>query len=273
MTPTTTCRSARSVARASRSTRCSTWRHCSTGIPLGDVTVSMTINAPAAIMLAFYVVAAERQGVSADKLGGTIQTDILKEYIAQKEWCFPIDPAMRLVTDMVEWCSQNMPRWHPISDQRLPHPRGRIDRRPGARIHFEGRPHLRRARDRARPRRRRLRAAPELLLQRPDRLLRGDRQVPRGAPDLGARAARNVRRQGPEVVADALPHPDRRGVADRAAAAQQHRPNGDRGAGRRARRHPIAAHQLDTTKRSRSRPRTRSGSRFEPSRSSPTRPA
>jgi methylmalonyl-CoA mutase N-terminal domain/subunit len=85
------------------------------GIPLGDVTVSMTINAPAAIMLAFYVVAAERQGVSADKLGGTIQTDILKEYIAQKEWCFPVDPAMRLVTDMVEWCSQNMPRWHPIS--------------------------------------------------------------------------------------------------------------------------------------------------------------
>jgi methylmalonyl-CoA mutase N-terminal domain/subunit len=85
------------------------------GIPLDEVTVSMTINAPAAIMLAFYVVAAERNGVPADKLGGTIQTDILKEYIAQKEWCFPIDPAMRLVTDMIEWCSQNMPRWHPVS--------------------------------------------------------------------------------------------------------------------------------------------------------------
>jgi methylmalonyl-CoA mutase N-terminal domain/subunit len=75
----------------------------------------MTINAPAAIMLAFYVVAAERQGVSPDRLGGTIQTDILKEYIAQKEWCFPIDPAMRIVTDMIEWCSQHMPRWHPVS--------------------------------------------------------------------------------------------------------------------------------------------------------------
>jgi methylmalonyl-CoA mutase N-terminal domain/subunit len=85
------------------------------GIPLGDVTVSMTINAPAAIMLAFYVVVAERQGVPWDRLGGTIQTDILKEYIAQKEWCFPIDPAMRLLTDMVEWCSREMPRWHPIS--------------------------------------------------------------------------------------------------------------------------------------------------------------
>jgi methylmalonyl-CoA mutase N-terminal domain/subunit len=85
------------------------------GIPLDEVTVSMTINAPAAIMLAFYVVAAERKGASSDRLGGTIQTDILKEYIAQKEWCFPVDPAMRLVTDMVEWCSAHMPRWHPIS--------------------------------------------------------------------------------------------------------------------------------------------------------------
>src|SRR4051794_5464150 len=84
-------------------------------IPLDQVTVSMTINAPAAILLAFYVVAAEEKGVAADKLGGTIQTDILKEYIAQKEWCFPIEPAMGLVTDMVEWCAQEMPRWHPIS--------------------------------------------------------------------------------------------------------------------------------------------------------------
>ncbi|HEX7290952.1 MAG TPA: methylmalonyl-CoA mutase family protein [Conexibacter sp.] len=85
------------------------------GIDLGEVTVSMTINAPAAIMLAFYVVAAEKQGIPADRLGGTIQTDILKEYIAQKEWCFPIDPAMRLVGDMIEWCSTAMPRWHPVS--------------------------------------------------------------------------------------------------------------------------------------------------------------
>jgi methylmalonyl-CoA mutase N-terminal domain/subunit len=85
------------------------------GIPLGDVSVSMTINAPAAIMLAFYVVAAEAQGVPADRLAGTIQADILKEYIAQKEWCFPIDPAMRVLGDMIEWCSGHMPRWHPVS--------------------------------------------------------------------------------------------------------------------------------------------------------------
>jgi methylmalonyl-CoA mutase N-terminal domain/subunit len=85
------------------------------GIPLGGVTTSMTINAPAAILLAFYVLVGEKQGVAAEQLGGTIQTDILKEYIAQKEWCFPIDPAMRLVTDMIEWCTENMPRWHPVS--------------------------------------------------------------------------------------------------------------------------------------------------------------
>ena len=85
------------------------------GIDLGDVTVSMTINAPAAIMLAFYVVAAEENGVPADRLGGTIQADILKEYIAQKEWCFPVDPAMRLLGDMMEWSTRNMPRWHPVS--------------------------------------------------------------------------------------------------------------------------------------------------------------
>jgi methylmalonyl-CoA mutase N-terminal domain/subunit len=88
------------------------------GIDLGEVSVSMTINAPAAIMMAFYVVAGETQPnhpVPAEQLAGTIQADILKEYIAQKEWCFPIDPAMRLMGDMVEWCATQMPRWHPIS--------------------------------------------------------------------------------------------------------------------------------------------------------------
>src|SRR6202021_1136819 len=153
------------------------------GIPLGDVTVSMTINAPAAIMLAFYVVAAERQGVPTTQLGGTIQTDILKEYIAQKEWCFPIDPAMRLLTDMVEWCSSNLPRWHPISIS------GYHIREAGSTAAQElaftlkdGLTYV----EHAGARRRRLRAAAVVLLQRPDRLLRGDRQVPRGAADLGA---------------------------------------------------------------------------------------
>jgi methylmalonyl-CoA mutase N-terminal domain/subunit len=85
------------------------------GIDMGEVSTSMTINAPAAIMLAFYVVAGEKQGVGPERLAGTIQTDILKEYIAQKEWCFPIEPAMRLVTDMIQFCTERMPRWHPVS--------------------------------------------------------------------------------------------------------------------------------------------------------------
>jgi methylmalonyl-CoA mutase, N-terminal domain len=85
------------------------------GIPLGDVSTSMTINSPAAMLLAFYLCVGEQQGVPRDKLRGTAQTDILKEYIAQKEWIFPPEPSMRLVTDMVEFCAREMPLWHPIS--------------------------------------------------------------------------------------------------------------------------------------------------------------
>src|SRR5438094_1994360 len=85
------------------------------GIPLAEVSTSMTINAPSAMLLAFYACVGEQQGVSAAELRGTIQTDILKEYIAQKEWIFPPEPSMRLVTDMVEFCAREMPKWHPIS--------------------------------------------------------------------------------------------------------------------------------------------------------------
>jgi methylmalonyl-CoA mutase, N-terminal domain len=85
------------------------------GIPLGEVSTSMTINSPAAMLLAFYAVVGEEQGVPMRELRGTIQTDILKEYIAQKEYIFPPEPSMRLVTDMVEFCAREMPKWHPIS--------------------------------------------------------------------------------------------------------------------------------------------------------------
>src|SRR6476469_3663893 len=85
------------------------------GIPLGEVSTSMTINGPAAMLLAFYICVAEQQGVDRAALRGTIQTDILKEYIAQKEWIFPPEPSMRLVTDMVEFCARELPLWHPIS--------------------------------------------------------------------------------------------------------------------------------------------------------------
>ncbi len=85
------------------------------GIPLGEVSTSMTINSPAAILLAYYVSVGEQQGVPRDRLRGTAQTDILKEYIAQKEWIFPPEPSMRLVVDMIEFCSREMPLFHPIS--------------------------------------------------------------------------------------------------------------------------------------------------------------
>jgi methylmalonyl-CoA mutase N-terminal domain/subunit len=85
------------------------------GIPLDEVSTSMTINAPAAMLLAFYICVGEEQGVPADKLRGTIQTDILKEYIAQKEWIFPPEPSMRLCVDMIEYCAKEVPLWHPVS--------------------------------------------------------------------------------------------------------------------------------------------------------------
>jgi methylmalonyl-CoA mutase N-terminal domain/subunit len=85
------------------------------GIPLGEVSTSMTINSPAAMLLAFYACVGEQQGVPIAQLRGTVQTDILKEYIAQKEWIFPPGPSMRLVVDMIEWCSRELPLMHPVS--------------------------------------------------------------------------------------------------------------------------------------------------------------
>jgi methylmalonyl-CoA mutase N-terminal domain/subunit len=89
--------------------------HLFAGIPLDEVSTSMTINAPAAMLLAFYICVAEGQEVGRDRLRGTIQTDILKEYIAQKEWIFPPEPSMRLCVDMIEFCAREVPLWHPVS--------------------------------------------------------------------------------------------------------------------------------------------------------------
>ncbi|MFW6205944.1 MAG: methylmalonyl-CoA mutase family protein, partial [Gemmatimonadota bacterium] len=85
------------------------------GIPLDRVSVSMTINGPAIMLFAFYVVAAERQGVAPEKLRGTVQNDILKEYMAQHAWIYPPEPALKLIVDMFEWASDNAPKYNPIS--------------------------------------------------------------------------------------------------------------------------------------------------------------
>src|SRR5438067_2045767 len=85
------------------------------GIPLGDVSTSMTINSPAAMLLAFYAAVGEEQGVPIERLRGTVQTDILKEYIAQKEWIFPPEPSRRLVVAVIAWWAERLPRMHPVS--------------------------------------------------------------------------------------------------------------------------------------------------------------
>jgi len=85
------------------------------GIDMGDITTSMTINGPACIALAQYIAAAEKKGIPRAKLGGTIQADILKEYIAQKEWIFPPRPHMRIIVDMIGFCTREMPKWNTIS--------------------------------------------------------------------------------------------------------------------------------------------------------------
>ena len=214
------------------------------GLPLGEVSTSMTINAPAAILLAFYVCVGEVQGVPRAELRGTIQTDILKEYIAQKEWIFPPKPSMRLCVDMIEFCAHEMPLWHPVSISGY-HIReaGSTAAQELAFTLADGFAYVDAALERGLDGRR-VRAAAVVLLQRAHRLLRGDREVPGRTAYLGAGVARPVRREGSALVADAVPRADGRGFSDRAAAGAEHRAHRDRGAGGGARRHAVVAHQL-----------------------------
>jgi methylmalonyl-CoA mutase N-terminal domain/subunit len=84
-------------------------------IPLEQVSTSMTINAPAAVLLAMYLAVAEEQGAPRERLAGTVQNDILKEYVARGTYIFPPGPSLRLVSDLIAWCAENLPRWNPIS--------------------------------------------------------------------------------------------------------------------------------------------------------------
>ena len=226
------------------------------GIPLDQVSTSMTINAPAAMLLAFYICVAEEQGIGPEKLRGTIQTDILKEYIAQKEWIFPPEPSMRLCIDMIEYCANEVPQWHPVSISGY---------------------HIREAGSTA---------AQELAFTLADGFAYVEAAIERGldvdsfAPRLSfffnahidffeeiakyraarriwaTRHARALRRQGSALLAHALPHADGRGVADRAAA------RGEPSSARRSRRSPRCSAgrsrctRTRTTRRSPSRPST-----------------
>ena len=164
------------------------------GIALGDITTSMTINSPAAMIFAMYLVVAEQQGADWKTLSGTIQNDILKEFIAQKEYIFPPRPSMRLITDIVRLLRARSAGVEHDLGERVPHSRGGRDRRPGAGVHAARRHRVRAVGRRRRPRRRRVRAAHVVLLQRAQRFLRGDREIPCGARALGAGDARSLRR-------------------------------------------------------------------------------
>ena len=164
------------------------------GLPLGDVSTSMTINATAPILLALYVAAAEDQGVTRDRISGTTQNDILKEYIARGTYIFPPRPSMRLVTDVFEFCAAELPKWNTISIS------GYHMREAGATAAQElaftladAIAYVDAAR-RARPRCGRVRRSTELLLRGLVRTLRRGRQVPGGSPDVGDHHARALRR-------------------------------------------------------------------------------
>ena len=154
------------------------------GIPLDRISTSMTINATATILLALYVAVARRTG-RRRKLSGTVQNDILKEYIARGTYIYPVRHAMRIVTDIFAWARRGPAGVEHHLHLRLPHARGRIDRRAGGRLHPRQRHGLRSGRGRRRPRDRSLRAAPVVLLQRAQQLPRGGRQVPRPPAGCG----------------------------------------------------------------------------------------
>ena len=203
----------------------------------------MTINAPAALLLLLYELVAEEQGVAGDELRGTVQNDILKEYCARGNYIFPPRPSMRITTDLFAYCAERLPRWNTISIS------GYHIREAGSTAVQElaftlanGIAYCQAAVD-AGLSPGRVRRAALVLLQRAQPLLPGGGEVPRGAAAVGADHARALRRDEPEGARAALPRPDRRLDADRAAAGEQHRARGDPGARGGRGRHAVAAHE------------------------------
>ena len=224
------------------------------GIPLGEISTSMTINAPAAILLAFYTCVADEQGVPREKLRGTIQNDILKEYIAQKEFIFPpraVDAARHRHVRVLR--PRELPRLEPDLDLGLPHPRGRIDR--------ARRSSPSRSRTASPTSRRRSRAgSPSTSSRRASRssstrTSTSSRRSRSSAPRAGSGRASCASATAPATRARcaALPHADRGRLADGAAARDEHRADGDRGARGGHRRARSRSTRTPTTRRSRSR--------------------
>ena len=213
------------------------------GMPLDQISTSMTINSTASILLLLYQLVAEERGVPGDKLNGTIQNDILKEYVARGTYVFPPRPSMRIITDIFSYCNENIPQWNTISIS------GYHIREAGSTAVQEiaftianGIAYVEAAIasgmdvDDFAPQ-------PVVLLERPQQLLRRGREVPRRPSYVGARHDRALRGQEGEVEAAAIPHADRWFHAHGAAAREQHHarhaPSPRRGDGW----HAVAAHQ------------------------------
>ncbi len=211
-------------------------------IPLDRVSTSMTINATAAILLAMYVVVGEEQGVPRAKLTGTVQNDVLKEYIARGTYIYPAQPSLRLVADIFRFVSDEGMSFNPISIS------GYHMREAGATAVQEVGFTLANALEYVRVAVEAglavdsLRPPALLLLRQPQRSVRGGGQVPRRAPALGPAGSRAIR-GGRRDRATAVPYPDRRRHAAGAAAAHQRRAGDGAGARGRAGRHAVAAHQ------------------------------
>ena len=213
------------------------------GIPLGEVSTSMTINSTAAILLALYVAAAESRGVPPERQ---------RHHPERHPQGVHRPRHLHLPAAAVDAARDRRLRVrrpgaaaleHDL-DLRLPHARGGATRRPGARLHAGRRDRLCRGGRRARPRRRRVRRPPELLLRRLERAVRGGRQVPRGAADVGPDHEGPLRRIEHPFYDVPVPRPDRRLEPDRAVDRQQRRPDDGPGPGRGPRRRPEPAHEL-----------------------------
>ena len=241
------------------------------GIRLADITTSMTINSTAAILLCFYVLVARSQGADLAKISGTIQNDILKEYIARGTYIYPPRPAMRIITDLFAWAARELPEWNTISIS------GYHIREAGSTaiqevaftlanaIAYIERRHRRRAGGGC------LRAAPFVLLQRAQQFPGRDRQVPRRAAAVREHHARALRRPQSPLDDAALPRADRRLHAHRAAARRQRGARLHAGAGGGAGRRAVPAHQRQGRGARAAHRRSRRGWRCARSRSSRTK--
>ncbi len=193
---------------------------------------------------------------------------MLKEYVARGNYIFPPRPSMRLATDLFAYCARAPAVVQHDLDLRVPHPRGRCERGAGARVHARERHRVLRGRDRRGPVSGRVRRAAVVLLQRPQPLLPGGREVPGRAPAVGRDHARPLRRDQPARARASLPRADGRLDADGAAAREQHRPRRDPGAVRGLAAALSRCTRTPSTRRSHSRPSAPRGSRSARSRSS-----